>query len=68
MVYVLSLASLDDKGVEDAWKFFRQKGKRVVIAQLELVDPPDAIRRSPRFDFTSDYKSSFRQMVGALSE
>jgi hypothetical protein len=68
MVYVLSLAALDDKGVEDAWKFFRQKGKRVVIAQLELVDPPDAIRRSPRFDFTSDYKTSFRQMVGALSE
>lgn len=68
MVYVLSLASLSDDGVEEAWKFFRQKGKRIVIAQLELVDPPDTIRRSPRFDFTRDYKASFRQMVGALSE
>jgi hypothetical protein len=68
MVYVLSLASLSDDSVEDAWKFFRQKGKRIVIAQLELVDPPDVIRRSPRFDFTRDYKTSFRQMVGALSE
>jgi hypothetical protein len=68
MVYVLSLASLSDSGVEAAWKFFRQKGKRIVIAQLELVDPPDAIRRSPRFDFTQEYKSNFRQMVGALSE
>jgi len=68
MVYVLSLAALDDAGVEAAWKFFRQKGKRIVIAQLELVDPPDSIRRSPRFDFTRDYKISFRQMVGALSE
>jgi hypothetical protein len=68
MVYVLSLAALDDGGVEEAWKFFRQKGKRIVIAQLELVDPPDSIRRSPRFDFTRDYKASFRQMVGALSE
>jgi len=68
MVYVLSLASLSDDGVEEAWKFFRQKGKRIVIAQLELVDPPDIIRRSPRFDFTRDYKASFRQMVGALSE
>ena len=68
MVYVLSLASLDDAVVEAAWKFFRQKGKRIVIAQLELVDPPDSIRRSPRFDFTHDYKANFRQMVGALSE
>jgi DNA-directed RNA polymerase subunit RPC12/RpoP len=68
MVYVLSSASVDDAGVEAAWKFFKQKGKRIVIAQLAPVDPPDAIRRSPRFDFTREYKTSFRQMVGALSE
>ncbi len=68
MVYVLSEAGVTDEGVEAAWKFFRQKGKRIVIAQLAPVDPPDAIRRSPRFDFTQDYKMNFRQMVGALSE
>jgi hypothetical protein len=68
MVYVLSEAGVKDEGVEAAWKFFKQKGKRIIIAQLAPVDPPDAIRRSPRFDFTRDYKTSFRQMVGALSE
>lgn len=67
MVYVLSPASLTDGSVEAAWKFFKEKGKRIVIAQLVAVDPPDAIRRSPRFDFTGDYKSALRQMVGALS-
>ncbi len=67
MVYVLSPASLADGSVEAAWKFFKEKGKRIVIAQLVAVDPPDAIRRSPRFDFTGDYKTALRQMVGALS-
>lgn len=67
MVYVLSAESLTAASVEAAWKFFREKGKRIVIAQLAPVDPPDAIRRSPRFDFTGDYKTAFRQMVQALS-
>lgn len=67
MVYVLSKKSLKSKSVEDAWQFFKSKNKRIVIAQLATVDPPDAIRRSPRFDFTGDYKTAFRQMIQALS-
>jgi hypothetical protein len=39
-----------------------------VIAQVGSAAPPDDIRRSPRFDFTREYKQSFRQMVQALSE
>jgi hypothetical protein len=68
MVYVLSPAGLDEASLDAAWRYFKQKGKRIVIAQLAPVDPPDAIRRSPRFDFTRDYKSAFRQMVQTLSE
>lgn len=67
MVYVLSAHALANESVEAAWTFFRGKGKRIVIAQLAPVDPPDAIRRSPRFDLTQDYKSALRQMVQALS-
>lgn len=67
MVYLLSPAGLTSASVEAAWKFFREKGKRIVIAQIEAVAPPDPIRRSPRFDFSGEYKSAFRQMVQALS-
>lgn len=67
LVLVLSPAALADQSVETVWKFFKEKGKRIVLAQLADVEPPDALRRSPRFDFTRDYKSTFRQMVGALA-
>jgi len=68
MVYVMSPQALYSESVEAAWKFFKGKGKRIVIAQLAPVDPPDAIRRSPRFDLAADYRSAFRQMIQALSQ
>ncbi len=70
MVFVLSAASIADEGVASAWRFFKKKRKPMVIAQAGAgIDPPDDIRRSPRFDFAgdADYKSAFRQMVQALS-
>ncbi len=67
LVVVLSPAAVTDAGVETVWKFFKEKGKRVVLAQVAAVEPPDALRRSPRFDFTGEYRSAFRQMVGALA-
>jgi hypothetical protein len=67
MVYVLSSESLNTASVEAAWQFFKSKNKPVVIAQLAPVDPPDPIRRSPRFNFAGDYKTAFRQMMQALS-
>lgn len=67
MVVVLSPAALADETVRAAWGFFREKRKPIVIAQVAASDPPDAIRRSPRFDFTQDYKPAFRQMVQALA-
>jgi hypothetical protein len=68
MVYVLSPAALQADSVEAAWRFFRNKRKPIVIAQVGSAAPPDDIRRSPRFDFTREYRASFRQMVQALSE
>ena len=67
MVYVQSSASLTAPKVEAAWRFFKGKRKPIVIAQITDSAPPDAIRRSPRFDFSQDYKTAFRQMVQALS-
>lgn len=68
MVYVLSPDALGDTGVEAAWKFFREKRKPIIIAQISEAAPPDAIRRSPRFDLSANYKAAFRQMLQALSE
>lgn len=67
MVYVLSAHALTNESVVAAWTFFKGKSKRIVIAQLAPLDPPDPIRRSPRFNLTQDYKTAFRQMVQALS-
>lgn len=67
MVLVLSPVSRQNNGVEVAWQFFKQQRKPVVIASVASAEAPDPIRRSPRFDFTSDYKLALRQMLNALS-
>ena len=67
LVFVLSTQGLQDASVTEAWQFFKQQRKPIVIAQVERADPPDAIRRSPRFDFEHEYKKAFRQMIQALS-
>lgn len=67
MVYVLSPAALADEGATGAWTFFREKRKPVVIAQIAAAEPPDRIRRSPRFDFAADYRAAFREMLQELS-
>ncbi len=66
MIYVLSAAALGKPDMEAGWQFFREHRKPVVIAQIADSAPPDAIRRSPRFDFTVEYKRAFREMVQVL--
>lgn len=68
MVVLLSPSSVVSESTEAAWRFFKEKRKPILIAQVEAAEPPDMIRRSPRFDFTGDYKTAFRQMVQALSQ
>jgi hypothetical protein len=67
MVLVLSPAALRDHSVGGALESFRAQRKPVVIAQADPADPPDAVRRSPRFDFAADYRAAFRQLVQALN-
>ena len=68
MVYVMSNHALDHEAVINAWTYFREQRKPIVIAQIEAVEPPDRIRRSPRFDFTHEYKRTFRAMLDALNQ
>jgi hypothetical protein len=67
MVYVLSPDALVNDSVEAAWRFFRDKNKSVVVAQVAPAEPPDALRRRPRFDFIVDYKIAFRQLLQSLT-
>lgn len=68
MVLVLSPATQHEPSIAQAWAYFREKNKPVAIAQVAPADPPDALRRRPRYDFSADFKSAFRQMVQELSE
>lgn len=68
MVFMLSPDALTDTQATAAWEFFKEKRKPIVIAQIAAAEPPDPIRRSPRYDFGAQYKQALRQMLGALSE
>lgn len=68
MIVVLSEAALQAEQVAESWRTFRQQRKPIVVAMGEQCDVPDDLRRAPRFDFTGDYKTAFRQMVQALAE
>lgn len=67
MVLVLSPATSAAEDVHNSWTFFRDQRKPVIIAQVADIPPPDAIRRSPRFDFSGDYRSAFRGLLSALN-
>jgi len=70
MVVILSEAALESAQVTDAWTYFRQQNKPVVVAQIDRgVEVPDTLRRRPRFDFSNeeDYRQSFRALLDALS-
>lgn len=70
MVLVLSSAALASEQVENAWSYFRQHNKPVVIAVTDRsIEVPDNLRRRPRFDFSDEegYKQAFRALLDALS-
>jgi hypothetical protein len=68
MVIVLSAAAQAAEPVVKAWTFFRAQKKPILIAQQGVVEIPDALRRSPRFDFSQDYIKAFRELLSALSD
>lgn len=68
MVYLLTSAALTDPQVEQAWRYFRQKHKPIIVAQVDHSASPDDLRRRPRFDLTTNYKAAFRQLLQALNE
>jgi hypothetical protein len=68
MVVVLSNSTKDSESVTRAYNFFKKEKKPIVVALLDQVEVPDALRRSPRFDFSKDHKTALRQIMQALSD
>jgi len=73
MIALISKAALEDPAFNEAWKFFKDHKKLIVLAQVDDSEVPDALRRSPRFAFrdaldSKGYKTAFRQMLSALGE
>jgi hypothetical protein len=68
MVVVMSPGGKDSEGLTKAWTFFKTQKKPIVLALTSPVEVPDPLRRNPRFDFSSDYKTAFRQLLMALSD
>ena len=67
MVVIFSSAATNDVTVSNAWQFFKEQRKPIVLAQVGAFAVPDVLRRSPRFLMNETYKSSLRQMLDALS-
>jgi hypothetical protein len=69
MVVILSKASAGSEKIQKAWSFFKGARKPIVVALLDSdAEVPDALRRSPRFDLSKEYKPAFRQMMQTLSD
>ncbi len=68
LVVVLSPASRDLESIKDGWTFFKKEKKPIVLALTGPVEVPDPLRRLPRYDFSGDYKTAFRQLLLALSD
>ncbi|NDJ77372.1 MAG: toll/interleukin-1 receptor domain-containing protein [Chloroflexi bacterium] len=67
MIVVLTQFGIRATNVVDALEFFAKTGKPIVVAQVQPAELPDELRRKPRFDFSSDYKAAFRELVQALT-
>jgi hypothetical protein len=68
MVVIFSASARDAETVREAWNFFKKEKKPIIVVTLDGVEVPDVLRRSPRFDFSKDYKTAFRQLLQALSD
>lgn len=67
MVVILSANALESEHIAEAWRYFLDERKPIIVALAEDVEPPDDLRTRPRFDLHSDYKRGFRQLWPALS-
>ncbi len=68
MLVILSPAALDEARVQEAWQYFRQHRKKIVVAQTVAGAVPDDIRRAPRVSFTGAYPPALRELVQVLAE
>ncbi len=68
MVVIWSQAAAQSEAVRKAWTFFKNARKPITLVLLDSTAVPDELRRSPRFDFSKNYKAPFRQLLETLGD
>ena len=68
MVVIWSQAAAQSGAVKEAWTFFKNARKPIALVLLDATPIPDELRRSPRFDFSKNYKGPFRQLLETLGD
>ncbi len=68
MVVLLSQFTPKTAAATEAWTYFRQQRKPIVVVMTENVEPPDELRRYPRFAIYDDYKRVFRELMQELTK
>jgi hypothetical protein len=68
MIMIVTPLGIKATNVTEALDFFVENRKPIFVAQLQVTELPDTLRRKPRFDFSGDdYKQQFRELVQALT-
>lgn len=68
MVLVVSEGALTTASVHEAWAYFWGRRKPIMLVLADETEPPDELRRRPRFAMYQDYKRGFRELVQELSK
>ncbi len=68
LVVIMSEFAPKTAHVTEAWEYFKRKRKPIFIIMISDLEPPDDLRRRPRFEMGTDYKAGFRQLVQELSQ
>lgn len=68
MVMVVSVTALATPSVQEAWHYFLGRRKPIMLVSADDAEPPDDLRRRPRFAMYQDYKRGFRELVQELSK
>lgn len=68
LIVMLSGFTSQTASVREAWQYFKQERKPIIVVLAEGgVEVPDDLRSRPRYDFTGDYKTAFRSLVEMLA-
>lgn len=67
LVLVVSQSALESKYVEVEWATARKNGREVILAVIEDVSLPEALRDCATIDFRTNFKSAMKRLASTLN-